>query len=114
MGASGDSNEASATPRAPSDLIVPALAAPSSAGAGAAIVLSVTTKNQGGGTAGPSTTRIYLSNNLVQDPNDVQLDGWQTVSELAPEPRLVSASHDSIRNSCRKEISSPKPMPTAT
>jgi subtilisin family serine protease len=91
MGASGDSNEASATPRAPSDLVVPALAAPSSAGAGAAIVLSVTTKNQGGGTADPSTTRIYLSDNLVQDPNDVQLDGWQTVSVLAPGASVVSS-----------------------
>jgi subtilisin family serine protease/uncharacterized membrane protein len=91
MGASGDSNEASATPRAPSDLVVPALVAPSSAGAGAVIALSVTTRNQGGGTADPTMTRIYLSDNLVQDPNDVQLDGWQTVSVLAPGASAVSS-----------------------
>ena len=43
------------------DLTVSAVSAPTVAGAGQSVTITDTTKNQGGGTAGPSTTRYYLS-----------------------------------------------------
>jgi subtilase family serine protease len=83
LGESGDSNEASATPEAPSDLIVPALSAPSSARRGTTISVSVTTKNQGGGPAQPSTTRLYLSSDVASDPSDTALSPAQAVPVLS-------------------------------
>ena len=96
LGASGNSNEASATPRAPSDLVVSALGAPTNIAAGTQVALSVTTKNQGGGTANPSTTRIYLSDNLVQDANDPELDGSQAVAVLTPGSSISASISVSI------------------
>ena len=52
------------------DLAVSALTAPATAAAGGAISVSDTTKNQGGGTAGASTTRFYWSTNLSLDASD--------------------------------------------
>ncbi len=64
------------------DLAVSALAAPASAAAGAAISVSDTTKNQGGGTAGASTTRFYWSTNTSLDAAD-QVIGSRSVGPLA-------------------------------
>jgi subtilisin family serine protease len=84
LGASGDSNEASATPKAPADLLVSALTVPTSAGAATTIAASVTTRNQGAGTSVASTTRFWLSRNSLVDASDVQLAGVQPVPALTP------------------------------
>ena len=55
------------------DLIASALSAPATAGAGQSITLTETTKNQGGGPAGASTTRYFLSSNAAFDAGDVEL-----------------------------------------
>ena len=64
------------------DLAVSALTASSTAAAGGAISVSDTTKNQGGGTAGASTTRFYWSTNLSLDASD-QVIGSRTIGPLA-------------------------------
>jgi subtilase family serine protease len=61
------------------DLIVSAIAAPSTANAGAMISVSDTVKNQGAGDAGPSVTRFYLSNNVLFDSGDTLLPGARNV-----------------------------------
>ena len=55
------------------DLIASALSAPATAGTGQSITLTETTKNQGGGPAGASTTRYFLSSNVALDAGDVEL-----------------------------------------
>jgi subtilase family serine protease len=65
------------------DLVVTALTVPGTAAAGAAIVVSETTKNQGGGPAGASSTRFYLSSNGIFDGGDTPLGG-RAVAPLAP------------------------------
>ena len=82
LGESGDSNEASAVPNIPPDAVVSALTGPSDIGAGAAVTVSVTTKNQGLGNADPSVTRFYLSPNSSLDATDTPLDGHQSVPAL--------------------------------
>ncbi len=67
------------------DLVVSALSAPSKAAAGSAIVVSDTTKNQGGGTADPSTTMFFLSTNATLDASDVRLDASHSVAALSPD-----------------------------
>jgi subtilase family serine protease len=64
------------------DLVMTALTAPATAGIGASISVSDTTKNQGGGTAGASTTRFYLSTNGIVDASDALL-GVRDVGALA-------------------------------
>src|SRR4029077_14232060 len=54
---------------------------PGSSGAGATISVSTTTTNQGAGTAGPSPTRFYLSDNPVLDATDTFLAA-QAVPQL--------------------------------
>jgi subtilase family serine protease/subtilisin family serine protease len=66
------------------DLVVSAVTAPSAVGAGAAIVVSDTTKNQGSASAGASTTRFYLSTNLALDTGDQPLGTGRAVPALAP------------------------------
>src|SRR4029453_12971056 len=73
LGESGDSNEASATPAIPPDVVVSSFVTPATSGAGLTSILSVTTKNQGAGTAAPSTTSFYLSTDIVFDPSDTFL-----------------------------------------
>ncbi|MBI3030250.1 MAG: S8 family serine peptidase [Candidatus Rokubacteria bacterium] len=65
------------------DLVIAVFSTPVSGGAGAALTVSDTTKNQGGGAAGPSTTRFYLSTNSVLDAGDVLL-GSRAIPALAP------------------------------
>jgi subtilisin family serine protease/subtilase family serine protease len=55
------------------DLVVSALTAPAVAAPGGAINLSDTTRNDGVSSAGPSTTRFYLSANVTLDASDVEL-----------------------------------------
>ncbi len=50
------------------DLIVSAMSAPASAAAGGTISVTDTTKNQGAGTAGASSTGFYLSANTTVGP----------------------------------------------
>jgi subtilase family serine protease len=64
------------------DLIVTALSAPSSAGAGQTVSVTDTTKNQGGGAAGASRTAIYLSTNSTFDASDTLL-GARDAATLA-------------------------------
>jgi len=84
VGESGDSNEVSATPKSPSDLLVSAFTTPQNAGAGLPMTLSVTIKNQGPGTSVPTTTRFYLSTNWTLGPSAIVFDGAQAVPSLAP------------------------------
>ena len=66
------------------DMLVTALTAPSPAAAGGTIGVSDTTKNQGAGSAGASTTRFYWSANTALDASD-EVIGSRTVSPLAPD-----------------------------
>jgi subtilase family serine protease len=83
LGESGDSNEASATPNIPPDVLVSTFTVPAVASADSTVVVSVTTKNQGAGRAQPSTTRVHLSANSSLDASDLVLTGEQAVPELA-------------------------------
>ena len=81
--ASETNNTASRLIQSGADLVVAALGVPASAVAGATIVVTDTTKNQGAGVAGPSTTRFYLSANASLDSTDILLDGSRAVPSLA-------------------------------
>jgi subtilisin family serine protease len=83
LGESADSNEASATPNAPSDLTISAFTAPGAAGAGTTISVATTTTNQGVGPSAPTMTRVYLSLNAVVDTGDLALEPAHTVPGLA-------------------------------
>jgi subtilisin family serine protease len=82
LGDSPDSNEASATPNAPSDLVISAFTAPGAGSAGSTIGVSVTTTNQGGGPTAPTTTQVYLSVNAVFDSGDLPLEPAHAVPGL--------------------------------
>jgi subtilisin family serine protease len=84
LGEGADSNEATATPKVASDLVVSSLIVPSSAAAGSSITISSTVKNQAAGTASPTTTTFYLSKNSSIDSSDVLLNGVQPVPTLPP------------------------------
>jgi subtilase family serine protease len=71
------------TTRVGPDLTEFALTAPASATAGATISVTDTVKNAGGGSAGASTTKLYLSTNFNFDASD-QLIGSRSVTALAP------------------------------
>jgi subtilase family serine protease len=73
------------------DLTVSALTAPATAGAGQAISVSDTTRNQGGGSAPASTTSFYLSIDATLDGSDV-LIGSRAVPALAPGATSVVAT----------------------
>jgi trimeric autotransporter adhesin len=66
-------NTAAAVMRVGPDLVASALAAPSSAVSGAAITVTDTIRNQGGGGASGSATRFYLSTNPTFDTSDTLL-----------------------------------------
>ncbi|HVQ28321.1 MAG TPA: CARDB domain-containing protein, partial [Vicinamibacteria bacterium] len=73
------------------DLAVVTLTAPASAGVGATITVGDTTTNQGGGSAGPTVTRFYLSRNTTWDASDVSL-GSRGVPSLAPDASSVGST----------------------
>ena len=73
-----EANEANNTRAASSlkigpDLITTAVSVPALAGAGGAIAINDTTRNQGGAAAAESITAFYLSENLTVDPADRRL-----------------------------------------
>jgi subtilase family serine protease/subtilisin family serine protease len=65
------------------DLDITALSAPGGAGAGQTIVISDTTKNLGGETAGPSRTEFLLSTDTAIGPTDLML-GSRALPSLEP------------------------------
>jgi subtilase family serine protease len=69
----GNNSSFAATVRIGADLTVSAVTAPNSAAAGSTINVSDTTTNPGTLGAGPSTTRFYLSTNILLDGADVLL-----------------------------------------
>jgi serine protease AprX len=64
------------------DFDITALTAPSTAAAGQTISVTDTTKNVGGGDAGPSTNQVFLSNNSSLDASDILL-GSRSLPALA-------------------------------
>jgi subtilase family serine protease len=85
LGESAPSVEVSATPKLPADMIVSAFSVPATAPTGGSISISLTTKNQGTGTADPSTTRFYISLNSALDAADSVIpNAAQAVPALAP------------------------------
>jgi len=83
------------TTRVGPDLIDFALSAPTSTTAGATISVTDTAKNAGGGAAGASTTKFYLSNNFTFDAGD-QLIGSRSVVALAPNATNVGTASITI------------------
>lgn len=67
---------------APPDLRVSSLTAPTTGGAGTTISVTETTRNNGRGSAGASTTRFYLSKNRTLDAGDALL-GSRAIPALA-------------------------------
>ena len=66
------------------DLTIPTLtASASSVAAGSAVVITDTVANPGGGLAGPTVTRFYLSTNAVFDAGDVLLSPGLPVPAIA-------------------------------
>ena len=96
LGESGDSGEASATPDIPSDLVAAALTAPDNVATGSPVAVTVTTKNQGGGPAAASTTRLYLSGDWIYDGGDKPLEPGLMVPALAPGEQVVSTASITI------------------
>jgi subtilisin family serine protease/subtilase family serine protease len=84
LGESAPSVEVSATPKLPADMVVSAFTVANEGAAGSPVALTITTKNQGTGTADPSTTRFYVSTNFSADPTDTPLTDVQAVPVLAP------------------------------
>ncbi|MBI4524234.1 MAG: hypothetical protein HY695_10535 [Deltaproteobacteria bacterium] len=72
----------SVTIAAPSDLLVSALSAAATAGPGATISVTDTTKNNARVAAGASTTRFYISRDRILDSADIFV-GSRSVSGLA-------------------------------
>ena len=64
------------------DLVVSAFTAPAKGGAGVPLAITETTRNQGTGTASPSTTRYFLSDNSLLDANDTALTPDHGVPQL--------------------------------
>jgi len=64
------------------DLTISSLLSPATASAGQSIVVTETTRNSGGGPAGPSLTQFYLSANNTLDPSD-PIIGSRSVAGLA-------------------------------
>jgi subtilase family serine protease len=79
----GNNTRASALIRIGPDLTVSTVSAPSVAAAGAAMTVGDTTSNTGGGSAGISTTRFYLSVNSTLDASDIALGG-RSVGPIGP------------------------------
>lgn len=84
LGETADSNEASAMPKAPSDLSIWSLAVGGPAGAGKPLPIVETTRNQGAGKSAVTTTRYYLSTDLSVDAADLQLSEFHAVPVLPP------------------------------
>ncbi|HEX5635165.1 MAG TPA: CARDB domain-containing protein, partial [Gemmatimonadales bacterium] len=77
-----NNNTASRTITIGTDLVVSSLTVPADGGAGLAITIAETTRNQSTSAAGASTTRFYLSSDWMLDASDVVL-GSRAVPTLA-------------------------------
>ena len=82
LGEGANSNEAFATPNAPSDLVLSSFTAPAVGGAGLPLSIGTTTANRGPGNAVGSTTRFYLSGDALLDARDQSI-GTLSVPALA-------------------------------
>jgi len=106
-GAIGESSETNNTRmalvRIGPDLAITALTAPATAGAGGTIVVSETTKNQGGGSSEGSSTRFILSANFTLDPGDFALDA-----------RAVGPLASSASSAAATTLTIPTAVPTGT
>ncbi len=80
---SESNNQRSIVVRIGPDLVVSSLVTPASAGPGDTLTLAHTTRNQGGGAAGESTTAFFLSTNSSLDASDVPV-GSSPTPALAP------------------------------
>jgi subtilase family serine protease len=80
--ASETNNTYSRTIKIGPDLDITALSAPAAAAPGQTIILTDTTKNAGGGEAGPSETQTFLSKNSTISAEDIQA-GSRNVPALA-------------------------------
>ena len=78
------------------DLAVTAMTVPLTAGAGTAMTITATVKNQGGGSVGTSVTRFFLSSNAAWDASDAVLDGSLGVSPLSPGASVSGTATDAI------------------
>ncbi|MEO8678124.1 MAG: CARDB domain-containing protein [Vicinamibacterales bacterium] len=87
----GNNVKASTVVKIGPDLIVSALAGPASAVRGATIVVTDTTRNQGGGAADPTSTTFYLSANSLLDATDVAV-GSRAVDWLGAGASLAGAT----------------------
>jgi subtilisin family serine protease/subtilase family serine protease len=65
------------------DLVVTALTVPAKGAAGSAVLISDTTADQGAGGVSASTTRFYLSVNVLWDATDTLLSASRSVPDLA-------------------------------
>jgi subtilase family serine protease len=74
------------------DIIVSLITAPTSAVNGSTITVGDTTKNNGGGDAGTSTTRLYLSTNTTYDAGDILLRSRDILSLGAGATSTVSGA----------------------
>jgi subtilase family serine protease len=74
------------------DLTVVSVTAPNTAAAGATISVITTIKNGGAGAAGASTTRFYLSTNMVFDQADMLLGATQAVPGLAADATFAATA----------------------
>jgi subtilisin family serine protease/subtilase family serine protease len=77
-----NNTRASAAVKVGPDLVVTAVTAPATGAAGAMISVSDTTRNQGAGSAAPSSTGFYLSENSTISADD-EFIGSRAVGELA-------------------------------
>ena len=75
------------------DLTVTSFTAPAVGGAGASLTVSDSTTNQGGGSVGPTTTKVYLSTNNVFDASDLLLGGRALA---ALDPGIVSSGPTTV------------------
>ena len=73
------------------DLVISSVSAPAAAVPGSAITVQETTLNQTSASVGASTTRFYLSRNLILDETDVEL-GSRAVPALGPGAQSAAAT----------------------
>jgi hypothetical protein len=74
----------SATPKLPADMVVSAFTVTKEGAAGSPVAITITTKNQGTGTADPSTTKFYVSTNFSVDATDTPFTDVQAIPVLTP------------------------------
>ena len=81
------------------DLIESSTVVPTVAGAGVALTVTDTVKNQGSGAAGASTTSFYLSTNVSFDGSRrVPREPQRSATRRGCHQRRVDAARDSGRN----------------